>query len=158
MVITGGEPICSSIGVGRCTARQKVSGSRVETTDLARVAGIDWLCISPKAGSDVVQRSGDELKWVAAGGIDAGRRSRLGSSTTSLVQPMDCADGDAAMQAAIALAMARPQWRLTLQAHKVSGCPKDAKKGLTIASPAPIFGTMRRPGTGAQSITSRCSW
>jgi len=40
-----------------------------------------------------------------------------------LVQPMDCADGKAAMDAAIALAMERPKWRLSLQAHKVVGLP-----------------------------------
>jgi hypothetical protein len=38
-----------------------------------------------------------------------------------LVQPMDCADGEAAMAAAVGLAMTRPQWRLTLQAHKIVG-------------------------------------
>jgi hypothetical protein len=40
-----------------------------------------------------------------------------------LVQPMDCADRDAALDAAIALAMERPLWKLTLQAHKIVGLP-----------------------------------
>jgi organic radical activating enzyme len=40
-----------------------------------------------------------------------------------LVQPMDCVDGDAAPAAAIALAMERPKWRLSLQAHKLLGLP-----------------------------------
>ena len=90
---------------------------------IAAVAGIDWLCISPKAGSAVVQRSGDELKlvWPQAG-IDPAAVETWDFSHF-LVQPMDCADRDAALQAAIALAMERPTWKLTLQAHKIVGLP-----------------------------------
>ena len=88
---------------------------------IAAVPGIDWLCISPKAGTEVVQRSGNELKlvWPQPGldpadleGWDFGH---------FLVQPMDCADVEASYAAATSLAMERPQWRLTLQAHKVAG-------------------------------------
>lgn len=85
--------------------------------------GIDWLCISPKAGSEVVQRSGDELKLVwpqnridPAGflGWDFGY---------FLIQPMDCAEADKARAAAIAYVEAHPQWRLSLQTHKLLGIP-----------------------------------
>jgi organic radical activating enzyme len=88
---------------------------------IAATPGIDWLCISPKAGSEVVQRSGDELKlvWPQAG-IDPAALETW-DFAHFLVQPMDCADGKAAMDAAIALAMDRPKWRLTLQAHKIVG-------------------------------------
>ncbi len=85
--------------------------------------GIDWLCISPKAGSEVVQRRGDELKLVwPQPGIDPAQLEAW-DFAHFLVQPMDCAEREAALAAGIALAMERPRWRLTLQAHKVVGLP-----------------------------------
>lgn len=90
---------------------------------LPATPGIDWLCVSPKAGTDVVQRSGDELKLVWP---------QLGIALDELegwdfrhflVQPMDGPDPDASLDAAIALVMDRPTWRLTLQAHKIVGLP-----------------------------------
>ena len=88
---------------------------------LAATPGIDWLCVSPKAGTEIVQRSGDELKLVwPQRGIDPADLEGW-DFLNFLVQPMDCADGQAAVDAAIALAMERPQWRLSLQAHKLVG-------------------------------------
>jgi len=74
-----------------------------------------------RAGTDVVQRSGDELKlvWPQAG-IDPVDLEGW-AFDHFLVQPMDCADNQASQDASIALAMERPKWRLTLQAHKVVG-------------------------------------
>jgi organic radical activating enzyme len=71
----------------------------------------------------VVQRRGDELKlvWPQAG-IDPAELEGW-DFAHFLVQPMDCADAAAAREAAIALAMERPKWRLSLQAHKVLGLP-----------------------------------
>ena len=65
---------------------------------LPATAGIDWLCISPKAGTEVVQRSGDELKlvWPQAG-IDPAELEQW-DFDHFLVQPMDCADRQAAMR------------------------------------------------------------
>ena len=85
---------------------------------------IDWVCISPKAGSDVVQRSGDELKLVwPQPGTDIDLLEEW-DFRHLLAQPLDTgsAEGNAqAEAAAIALVMARPRWRLTLQAHKRLG-------------------------------------
>jgi organic radical activating enzyme len=83
--------------------------------------GIDWLCISPKAGSNVVQRSGDELKlvWPQAG-IDPAAIEQW-DFANFLIQPMDCEKREEALAAAIELVMERPRWRLTIQAHKVIG-------------------------------------
>jgi 7-carboxy-7-deazaguanine synthase len=81
----------------------------------------DWLCISPKAGSEVVQRSGDELKLVwPQEGIDLDELEAW-DFAHHLIQPMDGADRKAALAAAIGLVMARPKWRLTLQTHKIIG-------------------------------------
>jgi 7-carboxy-7-deazaguanine synthase (Cx14CxxC type) len=124
VVITGGEPMLQldSELVDALHAR----GFRIAVESngtLPAVAGLDWICISPKAGTDVVQRSGDELKlvWPQAG-IDLDELESW-SFDHFLIQPMDCADRERAKEAAIALAMERPQWRLTLQAHKVVGLP-----------------------------------
>ena len=83
--------------------------------------GIDWICVSPKAGSVVVQRSGDELKlvWPQAG-TDLDEVERW-DFAHRLLQPMDDARGPANVEAAIAVVMARPHWRLSLQTHKYLG-------------------------------------
>jgi 7-carboxy-7-deazaguanine synthase len=85
------------------------------------VPGIDWLCISPKAGSLVVQQSGNELKlvWPQAGSDAEAMESW--SFDHFLIQPMDCTDADAARAAAIAFVMDHPRWRLTTQTHKMLG-------------------------------------
>ena len=78
---------------------------------LPAVSGIDWLCISPKAGTDVVQRSGNELKLVwPQEGIDPAALERWDFGNF-LIQPMDCVAREEALDAAIRLVMDRPQWR-----------------------------------------------
>ena len=124
VVITGGEPMLQldSFLVDALHSR----GFRIaaETNGTLEAApGIDWLCVSPKAGTDVVQRSGDELKLVwPQDGIDPVELERW-SFDHFLVQPMDCERREEAIEAAVRLAMERPRWRLTLQAHKVVGLP-----------------------------------
>ena len=83
--------------------------------------GIDWLCISPKAGSKLVQTAGDELKlvWPQAGSdVDA---MEGWDFANHLVQPLDNADWAANQQACVDFVMARPKWRLSLQNHKALG-------------------------------------
>ena len=124
VVITGGEPMLQldEALVGALHER----GSRVAVESngtLAATPGIDWLCVSPKAGTNVIQRRSNELKLVwPQPGIDPAELENW-DFEHFLVQPMDCTDRDAAMDAAIALAMERPKWRLSLQAHKVVGLP-----------------------------------
>jgi 7-carboxy-7-deazaguanine synthase (Cx14CxxC type) len=124
VVITGGEPMLQLDPplVEALHAR----GFRIAAESngtLAATAGIDWLCVSPKAGTEVVQRKGDELKlvWPQAG-IDPAELESWDFGHF-LVQPMDCAEREAAVEAAVALAMLRPRWRLSLQAHKAVGLP-----------------------------------
>jgi 7-carboxy-7-deazaguanine synthase len=83
--------------------------------------GIDWVCISPKAGSQVVQRRGDELKlvWPQPGSDVAAMEGW--DFAHFLIQPMDDAAGQANVDAAVAFALERPRWRLTLQTHKFLG-------------------------------------
>lgn len=82
---------------------------------------IDWICISPKAGSETVQRCGDELKLVwPQPGSDLSAIEGW-AFDHFLLQPMDDARGQANVDAAMALVMERPHWRLTLQTHKMLG-------------------------------------
>jgi 7-carboxy-7-deazaguanine synthase len=124
VVITGGEPMLQldSALVEALHARHfRVA---VETNGtLAAVAGLDWICVSPKAGTQVVQRQGDELKlvWPQEGIEPAGLEQW--SFDHFLVQPMDCDAREQALEAAIKLVMDRPRWRLSLQAHKILGLP-----------------------------------
>ena len=122
VVITGGEPMLQ-LDTELIDALH-VHGFRVAVESngtIAAVPGIDWLCISPKAGTEVVQRSGNELKLVwPQKGIDPSDLEGW-DFEHFLVQPMDCEDVGASYDAAIALVMDRPKWRLSLQAHKVVG-------------------------------------
>jgi 7-carboxy-7-deazaguanine synthase len=124
VVITGGEPMLQLDRALVDALHERRFRVAVESNGTLRAtAGIDWLCISPKAGTEIVQRSGDELKlvWPQAG-IDPAELEGW-SFDHFLVQPMDCAESQEAIESAIRLAMDRPRWRLTLQAHKVVGLP-----------------------------------
>jgi len=122
VVITGGEPMLQLDDALVDALHARGFRVAVETNGtLPAVGGVDWICVSPKAGTDVVQRAGNELKLVwPQEGIDPVELETW-SFDHFLVQPMDCAEREAAVEAAIRLAMERPKWRLSLQAHKVLG-------------------------------------
>ena len=124
VVVTGGEPMLQlDPALVDALHGQGFRIAAESNGTLAAVPGLDWLCVSPKAGTEVVQRSGDELKLVwPQPGIDPAELEHW-DFRHFLVQPMDCAEREAAVEAAIALAMARPRWRLSLQAHKLVGLP-----------------------------------
>ena len=122
VVITGGEPLLQ-IDEPLIEAMHAAGFEiAIETNDtLPAPAGIDWICVSPKAGTEIVQHSGDELKlvWPQAG-IDLDALERW-DFRHFFIQPMDCADGETALAESIELVMARPNWRLSLQTHKLLG-------------------------------------
>jgi 7-carboxy-7-deazaguanine synthase (Cx14CxxC type) len=122
VVVTGGEPMLQ-LDAGLVDAlHDEGFAIAVESNGTIKATpGIDWLCISPKAGSNVVQRAGDELKlvWPQAD-IDPAAIEQW-DFANFLIQPMDCDRRDEALAASIALVMERPRWRLTIQAHKVIG-------------------------------------
>ena len=124
VVITGGEPMLQLDAALIHALHSRGFRVAVETNGtLAAAPGIDWICVSPKAGTEVVQRRGNELKLVwPQEGIDPAELE-IWDFEHFLVQPMDCEERERAVDAAIRLAMERPKWRLTLQAHKVVGLP-----------------------------------
>jgi 7-carboxy-7-deazaguanine synthase (Cx14CxxC type) len=127
VVITGGEPMLQ-VDDGIVDALHAHAFQiAIESNGTIKVhPGIDWICISPKAGSDVIQRTGDELKLVwpqPTSDLDAMEQWQFAHF---LIQPMDM--GEAALNAtsvseATRFVMARPKWRLSLQNHKILGLP-----------------------------------
>ena len=124
VVITGGEPMLQLDAALIDALHARGFEIAVETNGtLPAPDGIDWICVSPKAGTEIVQRAGDELKlvWPQAG-VDPA--DLLGWDFRHfLIQPMDCADAAAARQAAIDYVLRHPEWRLSLQTHKLLGLP-----------------------------------
>jgi 7-carboxy-7-deazaguanine synthase len=92
---------------------------------LAVPRSIDWICISPKAQSKTVQRSGDELKLVWPQADSDWQDMESWNFANLLVQPKDAIADPAASQdhleQAIAFVQAHPKWRLSLQTHKILG-------------------------------------
>jgi len=122
VVLTGGEPMLQvdDALVDALHARGFAVAMESNGTIPAHPR-LDWVCISPKAGSEVVQRSGDELKlvWPQPGSDVAAMEDW--DFAHFLIQPLDSAAAEANRDAAIALVLDRPKWRLSLQAHKLLG-------------------------------------
>ncbi len=122
IVITGGEPLLQldTALIDALHAHGFEIGVETNGT-IAAPSGIDWLCVSPKAGSETVQRSGNELKLIwPQPGSDVATMSDW-SFDHFLIQPMDGAELAANRAASIAFILANPTWRLSTQTHKVLG-------------------------------------
>jgi 7-carboxy-7-deazaguanine synthase (Cx14CxxC type) len=128
VVLTGGEPLLQ-VDAALITALH-AQGFRiaVETNGtIAAPPGIDWLCVSPKAGAPWVQQQGQELKlvWPQTGlDLSLAQLGRTGQFTHRFLQPMD--SPEPGVQAAhiatcINACLHDPVWRLSLQTHKISG-------------------------------------
>jgi 7-carboxy-7-deazaguanine synthase len=124
VVITGGEPMLQLDAALIDALHAAGFEIAVETNGtLPAPAGLDWICVSPKAGTEVVQRAGDELKLVwPQPGIDPDALTGW-DFRHFLIQPMDCADREAALAEAIDFVMRNPDWSLSLQTHKLLGLP-----------------------------------
>ncbi|MHA6723304.1 7-carboxy-7-deazaguanine synthase [Sphingomonas sp. RS2018] len=122
VVLTGGEPMLQiDDGVVDALHAQGFRIAMESNGTLPAHPRIDWVCISPKAGSTVVQTRGDELKlvWPQVGSDSDAMEAW--DFANFLVQPMDDAQAPANLAAALDFAMARPKWRLSLQTHKLLG-------------------------------------
>ncbi|BAK75698.1 radical SAM domain-containing protein [Pseudogulbenkiania sp. NH8B] len=120
VVCTGGEPLLQLDAPLIDALHARGFEIAVETNGtVAAPPGIDWLCVSPKAGAPLLQTSGHELKLVYP------QPTLMPESVAGLafqnfyLQPMDGPDVAANTRAAIAYCMAQPQWRLSVQTHKV---------------------------------------
>ena len=82
---------------------------------------IDWICVSPKAGAPFVQKSGDEIKLVFPQPNAMPDRFESLDFRNFFLQPMDGPDIEANTRLAVEYCMEHPQWRLSLQTHKLLG-------------------------------------
>jgi 7-carboxy-7-deazaguanine synthase len=122
VVLTGGEPLLQvdAALVGALHARGFAIALETNGT-LPAPAGVDWICVSPKADAPVVQTAGQELKLVyPQRGVDPARFEAL-DFERFLLQPMDGPEREANTRAAIAYCLAHPRWRLSVQTHKYLG-------------------------------------
>jgi len=122
VVLTGGEPMLQvDDALIDALHREGFTVAIESNGTLAVPRSIDWICISPKAGSELVQLSGDELKLVwPQPGSDVERLAGL-DFEHRLVQPLDDPNAADNVQRCIDLVMEDPRWRLSLQAHKSLG-------------------------------------
>jgi 7-carboxy-7-deazaguanine synthase len=121
VVCTGGEPLLQLDNALIEALHDEGFEIALETNGtLAAPAGIEWICVSPKAGAILRQNSGQELKLVypQAGALPE-RYAELVFDHFFL-QPMDGANRHAHMRAAVDYCLTHPQWRLSLQTHKIA--------------------------------------
>jgi 7-carboxy-7-deazaguanine synthase len=122
VVCTGGEPLLQLNEEAVRALHGRGFEIAVETNGTRPAPrGLDWICVSPKIGADLVLTSGDELKLVypQAGG-DPAQFEHLDFRHFRL-QPMDSAVKDANTRAAIEYCLKNPRWSLSLQTHKYIG-------------------------------------
>lgn len=122
VVMTGGEPLLQVDAALIDALHAQGFRIAVETNGtLAAPQGIDWICVSPKAGAPWVQRSGHELKVVwPQPGLDWAELEAADFEHRFL-QPMDNLLQRDNTARCVALCMERPAWRLSLQTHKITG-------------------------------------
>jgi 7-carboxy-7-deazaguanine synthase (Cx14CxxC type) len=122
VVITGGEPLLQLDRPLIDRLHAKGFELAIETNGtIAAPAGLDWICVSPKAGAPIVQRSGDELKVVyPQKGMMLESFERL-KFDHFFVQPMDGPDVEQNTELAARYCLEHPKWRLSLQTHKLLG-------------------------------------
>jgi 7-carboxy-7-deazaguanine synthase (Cx14CxxC type) len=122
VVCTGGEPLLQLDAPLIDALHARGFEVAVESNGtIAAPAGIDWLCISPKAGAPLVQRAGDELKVVVP--QPALDMAELGALPFQhhRVQPMDGPLVKQNTEWAVQWCLAHPRWTLSLQTHKLLG-------------------------------------
>ncbi|HUY94272.1 MAG TPA: 7-carboxy-7-deazaguanine synthase [Terracidiphilus sp.] len=124
VVCTGGEPLLQLDEPAIEALHARGFEVAVETNGtMIAPESLDWICVSPKAGAPLVQRSGDELKLVfPQQGIEPAELEGL-RFRHFFLQPMDGPERAANTERAVRFCMDHPQWRLSLQTHKILGIP-----------------------------------
>ncbi|ABQ31948.1 7-carboxy-7-deazaguanine synthase [Acidiphilium cryptum] len=124
VVFTGGEPLLQLDAPLIEAVHDAGFEIAVETNGtIEPPPGIDWLCVSPKEGAELVVRQGSELKLVYPQKEATPERFAGLDFAHFLLQPMDGPDRAANTRAAIEYCLTHPQWRLSMQTHKYLGIP-----------------------------------
>lgn len=124
VVCTGGEPLLQLDAAAIDALHGAGFEIGVETNGtIAAPEGIDWLCVSPKGHAPLLQQSGSELKLVYPQEEDAAQPERFDDLAFDnfFLQPLDDDDLQQNTHAATAYCLQHPQWRLSLQTHKILG-------------------------------------
>jgi 7-carboxy-7-deazaguanine synthase (Cx14CxxC type) len=124
VVCTGGEPLLQLDEAAIQALHAKGFEVAVETNGTQPApAGLDWICVSPKADAPVVLTQGHELKLVFPQPLAQPERFEHLQFEHFFLQPMDGLLKTRNTRAAIDYCLAHPQWRLSVQTHKVLGIP-----------------------------------
>ena len=122
VVMTGGEPLLQVDAALIAAVHGRGFEIAVETNGTIEAPdGLDWVCVSPKAGAELRQRRGDELKLVYPQAEAEPERFDGMDFRHWFLQPMDGPRREANTAAALAYCLRHPQWRLSLQMHKLVG-------------------------------------
>lgn len=122
VVCTGGEPLLQLDGDAVAALRERGFEVAIETNGTRLPPdGIDWICVSPKIGADFVLQHGHEIKLVYPQINGEPERFAGLEFENFFLQPMDGPRQAENIQAAIAYCLKHPQWRLSLQTHKIVG-------------------------------------
>lgn len=122
VVCTGGEPLLQLDEPLIDAIKQEGFELAVETNGtIAASPKIDWICVSPKADAPLVQTEGDELKLVYPQTLAPPTRFEALAFDHFFLQPMDSADAAQNTRAAVDYCLAHPNWRLSMQTHKIVG-------------------------------------
>lgn len=124
VVLTGGEPLLQVDAPLIDALHAEGFAIAVETNGtIAPPEGLDWVCVSPKSGAPLAVTAGHELKLIfPQPAVDPARFEAM-DFADFLLQPMDGPSKAENTAAAIAYCLAHPQWRLSLQTHKLLGIP-----------------------------------
>jgi len=126
VVCTGGEPLLQLDGAALAALHARGLEVAVETNGTIEApAGLDWICVSPKANAPLRQTRGHELKLVFPQAEPEARPERFEHLDFAhfFLQPMDGPRQAENIAAAAAWCLAHPRWRLSLQTHKLIGLP-----------------------------------
>ena len=124
VVCTGGEPLLQLDAPLIAALKAQDFTIAIETNGtLEAPQGIDWVCVSPKEGADVVLDKGDELKLVYPQPDLMPQLFEHLEFDHFMLQPLDGPKGAQNTQSALDYCLENPQWRLSIQTHKVLGIP-----------------------------------
>ncbi len=124
VVCTGGEPLLQLDEEMIDAFHAQGIEVGVETNGtIAAPKGLDWICMSPKAGSEIVLTKGHELKLVYPQSTAMPERFVNMDYQYFYLQPMDSPTQQANIEASVAYCRAHPQWRLSIQTHKLLNIP-----------------------------------
>ena len=124
VLCTGGEPLLQLDAALVTALHERGFHLAVETNGtIAAPDGVDWICVSPKAGAPLLQTTGDELKLVyPQEGVEPEDLAGL-CFKHFFLQPRDGPSLDKHMRMAVRYCLGHPRWRLSIQAHKIIGIP-----------------------------------